>query len=415
VSFRLIALLICGSGAACAATTDWLDDLDRQLTVSTADGGVRARVSGTLDLEGYRFTQPAPGLIDAGGADLFNPRLTTFLDAQVGDAIYAFAQVRVDRGFDPSDEPMGARIDEIAVRYTPWHDGRFNLQAGKFATAVGNWVGRHGSWDNPFITAPLPYENLTGLWDIVAARSSSMILFWSHVSPPMHPGQRADDKYLRVPIIWGPSYTSGASVFGEIGTMTYAAEVKNASVSSRPGVWNDVDQLFRQPAVDGRVGWKPNEMWNLGVSVSTGTYLQAAAASTLPPGSSRSDYRETVVAQDVSFAWHHFQAWAEVFETRFAVPTVGNADTVAYYVELKYKFQPQFFAAVRWNQQTFSTFRDASGAELLWTPDAWRIDFAPTYRFTAQTELKFQYSLEHQSIGARRDGNLFAVQWVLRY
>ena len=61
------------------------------------------------------------------------------------------------------------RLDEYALRVTPWDDGRFNLQVGKFSTVVGNWVQRHHSWENPFITAPLPYENLTAISDTVGA------------------------------------------------------------------------------------------------------------------------------------------------------------------------------------------------------------------------------------------------------
>ncbi len=69
---------------------DFLDRLDEKLTLSTADDQFRARLSGTLDLEFYHFDQPAPGLIDSGSDDLFNPRLTLFLDAQLGPAIYFF-------------------------------------------------------------------------------------------------------------------------------------------------------------------------------------------------------------------------------------------------------------------------------------------------------------------------------------
>lgn len=412
---RAIAIVLGVVLAVPALIANSIDDLDRALSFASNDGRLRARISGTLDLEGYRFTQPAPGLIDADGAGLFNPRLATFLDAQLGGEIYVFAQTRIDRGFDPAAESLTARLDEVAVRYTPWNDGRFNLQIGKFATVVGNWVSRHGSWENPFVTAPLPYENLTGLWDAAAAHSPRTVLFWAHVSPLAVAGAPEDDKYLRIPVIWGPSYTSGVSAFGEIGQVTYAAEVKNASLSSRPGQWDNVDQLFRMPSVNARIGWQPNVMWNLGLSASTGTYLQEEAAPTLPAGHGRGDYRETVFAQDASFAWHHFQAWAEVFETRFAIPLVGNADTLAYYLELKYKFAPQFFAAVRWNQQTFSRFTTTSGGDQPWTPDIWRLDVAPTYRFTAQTQLKLQYSLQHQSVGPRSIAHFFAAQFVLRY
>ena len=49
-------------------------------------------------------TQPPPGLIDAAGDSLFNPRLSLFLDVQAGPHVYFFAQARLDRGFDPTDE-----------------------------------------------------------------------------------------------------------------------------------------------------------------------------------------------------------------------------------------------------------------------------------------------------------------------
>jgi hypothetical protein len=53
--------------------------------------------------------------------------------------------------------------------------------------------------------------------------------------------------------------------------------------------------------------------------------------------------------------------WAEFYEARFEVPNVGDADTFAYYVEAKYKFTPQLFGAVRWNQQLFNTINNGYG------------------------------------------------------
>ncbi|HWA84989.1 MAG TPA: hypothetical protein VG710_02100 [Opitutus sp.] len=408
----LLAVLAMGERAA----GDAIDRLDSALSVSALNDQFRARLSGTLDLEDYHFSQPAPGVIDAEGANLFNPRLTLFLDAQMGTQVYVFAQARADHGFDPNDEKsLTARLDEYAVRFSPGTDGRFNLQVGKFATVVGNWVPRHGSWDNAFVTAPLPYENLTGIWDAEAARSSAMVLYWARVVPPRQVAGYEEDKYRQLPIIWGPSYTTGAAAFGEIGEMTYAAEVKNGSLSSRPGVWDDAGQLWRDPTVSGRLGWQPNEMWSLGVSASSGTYLQESAEPTVPAGRSRSDYRETVLAQDLGFAWHHVQAWAEFYEARFAIPGVGDADTLAYYTELKYRVAPQLALAVRWNQQFFSDFPDGAGGRVPWSPEKWRIDFAPAYRFTPHVQLKVQYSLEHDAVGPRRLSHLVAAQLTLRF
>ena len=393
-----------------------LDRLEDRLSTSAFEDQLRARLSGTLELEGYRFTAPAPALLHADGRDLVAPRMTLFLDSQIGRHTYVFAQARVDRGFDPdNDEGTRVRLDEYALRVSPWLNNRLHFQLGKFATVVGNWVPRHGAWGNPFISAPLVYENLTGVWDAKAAPNSNALLQWSHVRPGLADAITEREKYLRLPVIWGPNYTVGAAVFGTIGKISYAVEMKNASLSSRPEEWSDGSAArWRQPTFGGRVGWRPNEMWILGVSASTGSYLRPFAEPTLARGHGLGDYRETVFAGDAGFAWHHWQAWAEIFTARFAVPTIGNADTTAYYAEVKYKFTPQLFGAVRWNQQFFVKIPDRAGPTA-WGRDLWRIDFAPGYRFTPHTQLKLQYSLAHEVAGANDYASTAAAQFVLRF
>jgi predicted porin len=155
-------------------------------------------------------------------------------------------------------------------------------------------------------------------------------------------------------------------------------------------------------------------MWTVGLSASTGSYLRPFAEPTLARGHTLGDYRQTVVAGDAGFAWHHWQAWAEIYAARFAIPTVGNADTTAYYAELKYKFTPQFFGAVRWNQQFFADIPDRLGPTT-WGRDTWRIDFAPGYRFTPHTQLKLQYSLTRERGGPDDVTSTAAAQFTLRF
>ena len=165
MKLRALSLCILAWNACGFDLDDVLDRFDRKLTLSAFNDNVRARVSGTLDLEFYHFDQPAPGLINSQIDNLFSPRLTLFLDSQIGSPIYFFVQSRLDRHFDPSDRGAQIRLDQYALRVTPWDDGRFTLQIGKFATVVGNWVPRHLSWENPFINAPLIYENVTAIED----------------------------------------------------------------------------------------------------------------------------------------------------------------------------------------------------------------------------------------------------------
>src|SRR5213596_3308342 len=229
---------------------DFFDRLDNALTIAAFEGNLRTRLSGTIDTEFYNFQQPAPGLIDSDIDNLFNPRLTLFLDAQIGSQIYFFSQSRLDRGFDPSDHGAQVRLDEYALRVTPWDDGRSTLQVGKFATVVGNFVPRHLSWDNPFIDAPLVYENITAISDKAAPASPRDFVR----------SFEADAKYEFNPVIWGPSYASGISVSGRLGRFDYAAEMRNASLSSRPESWNVTETDFDHPSFNGRVGFRPNQI-----------------------------------------------------------------------------------------------------------------------------------------------------------
>lgn len=413
LSFFICIWCAAAAGAAPMAD-DAIDRLDENLTWSAADSNFRARLSGTVELEGYHFEPKPTGFVHADGKNLFNPRLVLFLDGQAGPRLYFFAQSRLDRGFDPGDGAARGRFDEYAARFTPLDKSTLSIQVGKFATVVGNWTARHLAWDNPFIGAPLPYENLTGIFDVAAADSTRTLLKWARINP-LATNDADYPAQFRLPILWGPSYASGAAISWATGKTSFAAELKNASLSSRPDTWDAARVQWQNPTVSGRIGYKPNESWNLGISFSSGAYLRNSARPTLAPGEKLGDYREIVIGQDIGFAWHHFQLWAEAYEATFKIPRVGDARTFSYYVEAKYKFTPQFFGAVRWNQQVYGRVPNGPGASVKWGDDVWRIDFAPSYRFTPHTEIKLQYSLQSGGLSPGRRSETYAGQFVLRF
>jgi hypothetical protein len=216
-------------------------------------------------------------------------------------------------------------------------------------------------------------------------------------------------------VVWGPSYASGVSVSGRLGQFDYAAEMKNASLSSRPQSWNFTASGLDQPSFDARFGFRPNQLWNFGLSAGDGAYFRPEAEPTLPRGRDLDDYRELVLGQDASFAWHHLQLWAEFYEARFEVPRVGDADTFAYYFEAKYKFTPQLFGALRWNQQLFGKIDTGAAGSKRWSQDLERVDIAAGYRFTSHAQLKLQYSFQKQTSGPGDDNHLLAAQFTVRF
>lgn len=410
-SALLLALL---AATTAPAEEEFFDRISQALSIQSGAGQLAARLSGSLDLETYAFSQPAPGLIQSQRQHLLNPRLSVFLDAQAGRRLYAFGQVRVDRGFDPSDRGLRTRIDEYALRLQLREDGRLGLQVGRFSTIVGRWTLRHASWENPFITAPLAYEHLTAMWDSAAARSTETLLKWGHLRGSSTPNQENADRHLRLPVIWGPSYATGAVFFGRFDSFEFAAEIKNSSLSSRPEAWHLTREAWSQPTLSARLGFRPSMAWNLGLSASSGSYLLPSARGTLAPGTGLGNYRQTVVLIDASYAWRHFQAWAELVHGRFEIPRVGLADTISSFVEIKYKLTPRWAAAVRINRQTFGNLRNNQNASVPWGRDLWRADFAPTFRFSANLQAKLQYSIQKEE-GRPHAQHIGAGQVTVRF
>ena len=197
-----------------------------------------------------------------------------------------------------------------------------------------------------------------------------------------------------------------------MGVVGVAAAGKSAGVSSRPESGYDDD--VNHPAVDLRIGFRPNEAWRFGIAFAEGPYLRANARP-LVEETRFDEYRQFLLGQDISYARGHWQFWAEAFESRFEIPRLGNADIFAYYVEAKYKITPQLFGALRWNQELFATDRDPTGQPIAHGHDVWRADAALGYRFTAHSQLKLQYSLARGDFVSDKLAGTFAAQFTVRF
>ena len=393
--------------APAAAEVEALDRLDRALSLELAGGLVQSELSGLFDLEGAFVDERPPGLLFGDDDELVNPRLTLFLDTHLGSRLYSLVQLRVDRGFDPRAADTGAvRFDEYFLRWTPFERPWLHLQAGKFATVIGTWVARHHSWDNPFVIAPLPYENVT-----IAADDAAP------ADPPAFLARRdaPDKKAQWLPILWGPAYTTGLALFGKAAALEYAFEFKNAAVSSRPRAWDGRARGFEEPSYGGRIGWRPDPAFALGASAERGPYMLEKANATIRPGNDFGDYEQTLVGVDAAYAWRRLQMWSELFLSRFDVPNVDHADTAAYYVEARYRWRHDLFPALRWNQQLFGDVRDGAGGERAWDRDAWRIEAALTWRFDPHVQVKAQYAYFRQRGDLQQGEQLLAGQLTLKF
>ncbi len=390
-----------GLGGASPLHAGWdevSDYLGSEMTFVSEERDRSLQISGRLDVATYYVPEPAPDLLYTAPDTklLFSPVLRIFADGRLAEGVQARAQLRADRGFDPADEAVELRVEEWLLRFALAPKHRAGLRVGRFATVFGSWARRHLAWDYPFVTAPLAQESLTGLWDLRTVPSAAILERWARVSPLGTPSTLVFDELNSIPVMWGPVYGTGAAVSAGGARWDFAAELKNVGLSSRPDTWGELgEDVWRTPAYATRLGWRPGAPWDLGVSFERSIYLRPVPTA-LAAGYSRSDYTQTSVGHDVAYAWRHFQFWGEIIASRFEVPPLGEADSLSYALEAKYRFTPRWAGFARWSQQFFAPIDLPGGDEVRWGRDAWRIEAGAAMRFAAHAQIKFQAGLLHE-------------------
>jgi hypothetical protein len=394
----LVAILTSPSHAQNA-----FEALGQKLRVISVGCSRCARLALMSDVTVFVPERPPPGLLLSNAVPFVAPRAALLFDTALGPRLTAHVQARIDRGYDPGRHPGGdARFDEYFVEATFDDTLPLSVRAGKFATVFGSWVERHLAWDNPLITAPALYEDMVAITDRAAPADLASFLAR---------GDLPDNKAGWVPLVWGPSYTTGAALATNIAAFELAVEVKNAALSSRPAAWSAVDRGFETaPTVTGRVAWQPRADWTFGMSGSRGPYLRREARASLPPGRDLDDFLQTLLAVDLTYERHRLQVWLELVRGGFEVPRVGDVDTFSGFVEVRYKFAPQWWFAGRWNQ---SWYDDTPGLDRAWDRALRRLDLGLGYRHDAHVEIKLEYSRGDQSGGDTNGNHLFATQLVI--
>src|SRR5581483_2680717 len=105
---------------------------------------------------------------------------------------------------------------------------------------------------------------------------------------------------------------------GSVGKLDYAAEVKNASLSSRPAVWDAQDLGFNNPTISARVGYRPSAAWNIGISGSGGSYLLPVTQKAIDLDAmfgngvraTFDQFNQYTFGQDISYSHGHWETWA---------------------------------------------------------------------------------------------------------
>jgi hypothetical protein len=399
-----------------AGAFDWaraLDDLD----LSVQWGEFSAELTGELELDLLVFGKESPGTTLEDPALRSNHykrtrqedgpeglgRFSLFLDGGFQDWLTYEVEGRVDRG-EPAEsgEAVGARLEQYWIRGTIPDSTLANLELGKFAAPVGNFIPRSSTRKNPLATWPLVYDQVT--------------TFMKKSDTPANVLGRRDRpavKDWRVPI-YRELYGVGGMAFGTWNKLTYSFAVMNTAPGSWVFQWPLHAGDFHDPNFYLHLSYALDASLSVGTSLSRGPYDRQDAAG-IPANRDTGDFPQTLAGVDLQYAIGYLEVFAEAYWTRFKAPLIGDLDLWSWYVEGKYKILPGLFGALRLAQTQYGEIDDAAGVSHQWDRNLVRVEFGGGYFFTRNFFTKMTMQLNYTMGGREPHDHLFVWQTGLTF
>jgi len=370
-------------------------------------GGFQADIGGRLELSGYLPQSEPSWLIDETGP-FFSGRLSLFTDIFLGSRLYGLVEFRVDRGEVHSNGPIKTRIQQGFLRYTFLSSRRLHLQLGKFVSPFGEYSQRHHTAADPFIRPPLLHEYRTMICPGFAPRFNDGFIRWKDDPDRFRP--------IGAPIIWATPYQPGIMLFGSIGKFDFRLAAVNSAPSSDPVQWvPDFNQGWNYSIV-AHLGWRISPELTVGISFDHGPYSLESIKEMLPPGASINDYYQEMLGLNATYTRGKIAVRMELIFDAWEVPNVIEYPRdISYYLEVKYKFLPGLFGAVRYNGIYFNKIPYSNGEKDKWDYDVQRWQLGVGYAFSRRLEVRAEYMINRTIGPYDPEDNLFALQWTWRF
>jgi hypothetical protein len=246
-----------------------------------------------------------------------------------------------------SEDLEHTRASAAYVRFRPWLDREFDVQAGRIPPVFGAF-GRYAySTTNPLIGYPLAYQYLTSLHpDAVPGSADDLLRMrgrgWRSNFPV---GDPYDGPGL--PLVSAFRWDVGVQARWAPGPIEIAGSITNGTLSN-PRVSDDNDGK----QISGRVAARPAVGLVVGASAARGAWLSRHLASSLPDRS----YAQRAFGADVEYSRDHWLVRGELVWTAWDLPFLdaGAVSARAAWVEGRYRLSPRFFVAARADRLDFS-------------------------------------------------------------
>ena len=316
--------------------------------------------------------------------DLLRARL--FLDAQPSENVTVFTQIFIsERRF----------VLYAAYLRLSLFDQDLNVHLGLIPNTVGIWGPRTYSDKNPFIAMPLVHNYHT-VYDFrtisndIAAFSAS---------------RGTGYNFGGLPLLYDFCWNAGIELFGSYGIVDWSFAANSGS-ETHPSQGHD----NKNPQFTGRLVFLPIPEFNFSFSGFWGPYLSKDDIENLPGiTKSQNEYINKGAGIGLILSKGYFEIFSESFWTAWDHPYYKELSAWSSYVDFKYKFATQWYAAIRFEVMRFSdlefqNFNDA------WDYPLNRYEFVIGYHFDRDVLIKLDTQLTNNLGNDDFDDKIFALQ-----
>jgi hypothetical protein len=326
-------------------------------------------LQGIADLEGWTTDTGSNLLTRNNGDPGALLRLQMWTAAEVAPGLVFYAQAETEGGSaSKEEEKFKPELYQLAVRYSP--SQLFVLDAGKSTHPMNTFAARRFSTRNPLIGSP---DGYTQQYPLVVQLSGSSAVF---------------DYRL-----------AGSSL-----------ALSHENYIPEPGrAWRPVAGIGITPFVGLRAG----------LAATWGPYLSSHYTPLQLKNRGWKDYHQRIVSFDLQYSVGYLELRGEHARSSYDVPgyAAANRGTDTYF-EVKYTFDPRFFAAVRAERNRYPFI--ASAGPSFWVSSRTDFDnaeFGVGYRLTASSLVKTSLRVDkwHQTDANRAfigpGGHALAIQF----
>ncbi len=313
-------------------------------------------------------------------------RLRLFFDAALADDKVVFTQILFDN--------KRVTLYGAYIRFTNILDRNLNLNLGLIPNPFGTFGPRTYADKNPLIGTPLVYNYHTAFSLIKSLDSVDALRAIR--------GQGYANYGL--PILYDFCWNSGLEIYGNKGNIDWSLGALSGSVSAPTlSIKKDIPQFM------GRLGFYFTPEFSLHLSGFTGPYI-----SQYPERDDSlevNDFLNSGGGFSIHYRGAYLDIYSEIFGTQWEQPYYETLSAASGYLEIKYKFIPQWYLAARGGAIRFSTidFGGNQGTES-WDYPLDRYEFGVGYHIDRRMVVKLVIQDTRSSVAEELNDTIVAIQ-----